>query len=65
MMHVFADRQAMETAASGGSVKAEGLGDGCTAFVEGHRQAVLDGATRHVKGDEAGCREWIGHVVIS
>jgi len=30
----------------GGSVKAEGLGDGCTASQEGHRQAALDAATR-------------------
>ena len=30
----------------GGSVKAEGLGDGCIALREDHRQAALDDATR-------------------
>jgi hypothetical protein len=31
---------------TGGSVKAEGLGDGSPVSVEGHRQAALDAATR-------------------
>jgi len=30
----------------GGSVKAEGLGDGCTASKQRHRQAAIDDATR-------------------
>jgi len=37
--------QKAEPTAPGGSVKAEGLGDGSTASVENHRQAALDDAT--------------------
>ncbi len=35
--------------AQGGSVKAEGLGDGSTASKEDHRQAALDAATRPIR----------------
>ncbi len=40
------DRELVQGRLVGGSVKAEGLGDGCTACGKNHRQAALDAATR-------------------
>ena len=44
--HVALCLDPIECALVGGSVKAEGLGDGSTAFTGSHRQAALDDATR-------------------
>jgi biotin synthase len=41
-----ADRKLVQGRSTGGSVKAEGLGDGCTVCQGNHRQAALDDATR-------------------
>ena len=49
----------------GGSVKAEGLGDGSAAFGEGHRQASLDAATRARHQSTRGCLAGLGVLFVS
>jgi hypothetical protein len=43
---LFIDSQVFNPKLSGGSVKAEGLGDGYAASESSHRQAALDAATQ-------------------
>jgi len=50
--------------APGGSVKAEGLGDGSTASGRNHRQAALDDATHH-RPPSKGCLAGLGVLFVS
>jgi radical SAM protein with 4Fe4S-binding SPASM domain len=49
----------------GGSVKAEGLGDGSASHGEGHRQASLDAATRAHHHSTKGCLAGLGVLFVS